>query len=158
MSSAINQLSAPHTFSCSLAPPGHPFLSPSFSFYSQLQGLFFLSFSLFWPTSVLISAALLFPVSLTLPPLPLLLISSHSSDLQRRGCWRSVRSWPSWQARWPRRWSAATHPAPAANQRAAFGSCWWSHSPRESPAVPPQSWRRSRGPGTCRSCRIHNKW
>lgn len=46
------------------------------------------------------------------------------SDLRRRGCWRSVRSWPSLWVRWPRRWSAATHPVPAANRRAAFGSCW----------------------------------
>lgn len=96
-------------------------------------------------------------IACLLPLLPILLISSHSSDLQRRGCWHSVHSWPSWRARWLRRWSAATHPAPKVNQKAAFGSCWWSHSHRESPAVPPLSWRRSRGLDTCRSYITHTK-
>lgn len=86
-----------------------------------------------------------------------LLFCSHSSDLQRQGCWRSVRSWPSWQARWPHRWSAATRPAPTANQIAACGSCWWSHSLPESPEALPPSWRRSREPGTYRSYITHTK-
>lgn len=149
MPGAINHLTSAHThFLPSHSHRSSSPLTPFPLFYS-------------WPSSYVPSFPLLASVPhitgfsslrhthshFTLPALT----SSRPSDLQRQGCWHSGRSWPAWRERWPRRWSAGTRPAPAANRTAAAESCWWSRCRQESPATLPQCWRRSHGPGTCRS-------